>query len=78
MKKYRDLVLEIMKDPEEATEYLKSSLDDYFIDGNLEALLTAIKSVAKTQGGMTELAKKTSLNRQSLYACSLGWGFSPR
>jgi probable addiction module antidote protein len=67
MKKYRDLVLEMMKDPEESTEYLKSSLDDYFIDGNLEALLTAIKTVAKAQCGMTELSKKTSLNRQSLY-----------
>jgi len=55
MKKYRDLVLEMMKDPEESTEYLKSSLDDYFIDGNLEALLTAIKTVAKAQCGMTEI-----------------------
>jgi len=67
MKKYRDLVVEIMKDPEEATEYLKSSFDEYSIDGDIEALLTAIKSVAKAQGGMTELAKKTNLNRQALY-----------
>ncbi len=56
-----------MRDPNEASEYLKASLDEYEKDGNIEAFLIAIRTVADAQGGITELAKKTELNRQSLY-----------
>ena len=56
-----------MHDPQEATEYLRVSLDEYEVDGNLEAFLLALRSVVEAQGGMTEFARKTSLNRQSLY-----------
>ncbi|MEW6663809.1 MAG: addiction module antidote protein [Thermodesulfobacteriota bacterium] len=56
-----------MEDPEEATEYLTASLDGYEGDGNMEAFLLALRTVIDAQGGMTELARKTSLNRQNLY-----------
>lgn len=56
-----------MQDPNEASEYLKASLDEYKKDGNIEAFLIAIRTVADAQGGITELARKTELNRQSLY-----------
>ena len=67
MRNYRNFVKETMKDPNEASEYLKASLDEYEKDGNIEAFLIAIRTVADAQGGITELARKTELNRQSLY-----------
>lgn len=67
MRNYRDFVIETMKDTNEAAEYLSSSLEEYFDDGNLEAFLTAVRSVAEAQGGISGLAKKTELNRQTLY-----------
>ncbi len=67
MRKYREFVTEIMNDPAEAAEYLRASLSEYSDDGNLEAFLTAVRSVADARGGIAELAKKTELNRQTLY-----------
>ena len=58
---------ETMQDPQEATEYLKISLEEYEEDSNLEAFLLALRTVVEAQGGMTEFARKTALNRQSLY-----------
>ena len=67
MRNYRDFVTETMKDSTEAAEYLRSSLEEYSADGNLEAFLAAIRSVAEAQGGIAGLAKKAELNRQTLY-----------
>ena len=67
MRSYRGFVKETMQDPYEATEYLKASLDAYEQDGNLEAFLLSLRTVVDAQGGMTELARKTALNRQNLY-----------
>jgi len=67
MRAYRDFLIEKMRDPEEAAEYLKCSLDAYFEDGNTEAFLTAVRTVAEARGGMTALSKQTELNRQTLY-----------
>ena len=67
MRSYRELVTETMQDPQEATEYLKISLEEYEQDSNLEAFLLALRTVVEAQGGMTEFARKTALNRQSLY-----------
>lgn len=67
MRTYRELVAQTIQDPCEATEYLKASFEAYEQDGNLEAFLLALRSVVEAQGGMTELSRKTTLNRQSLY-----------
>lgn len=67
MRTYRELIQDTMRDPQEATEYLRVSLDEYEQDGNLEAFLLALRSVVEARGGMTEFARETSLNRQSLY-----------
>ena len=67
MRTYREFIKDVMHDPQEATEYLCVSLDEYEQDGNLEAFLLALRSVIEAQGGMTEFARKTALNRQSLY-----------
>ena len=67
MRDYRDFVLEKMKDPQEAAEYLRHSLDEYVKDGNTEAFLLAVRTVAEAQGGMTKLSRHAELNRQTLY-----------
>ena len=60
MRTYRECIQETMRDPHEATEYLRVSLDEYEQDGNLEAFLLALRSVVEAQGGMTACARKTS------------------
>jgi len=67
VRNYRNFVTETMNDPNEATEYLKASLEEYASDGDLEAFLTALRTVVDAQGGISELARKTELNRQTLY-----------
>ena len=65
---YRNYLIEELKnDKEEAKEYLKAAIEEYSLDGNIEAFLLALHTVAKARGGVTNLAKESNLNRQSLY-----------
>lgn len=61
------MVKEFVEDPEEASEYLRVSLEEYEEDGNLDAFLKAIRTVADARGGIAKLAEETKLNRQHLY-----------
>lgn len=54
---------EALKDPAEAAEYLTAALED----GAPEGFLLALRTVADARGGMGQLAKAASLNRESLY-----------
>jgi probable addiction module antidote protein len=56
-----------LQDNEEVFSFLEAALEEYEEDGDIKALMSAIQRVAEVQGGMTELARKTSLNRQNLY-----------
>ena len=47
--------------------YLEVALEEYQINRNAQAFFMAFKEAAKAQGGLTELAKKSNLNRQNLY-----------
>jgi probable addiction module antidote protein len=67
MRSFRELVTDHVQEPSEALEYLKASLELFDQDGDLDAFLTAIRTVAETKGGMTKLAQETNLNRQHLY-----------
>ncbi|MBN2325522.1 MAG: putative addiction module antidote protein [Candidatus Omnitrophica bacterium] len=53
--------------PEEIEGFLETVLEEYEKDPDEGALLMALRQVAKAKGGMTELAKKTNLSRESLY-----------
>ncbi len=53
--------------PEEVEGFLQTVLEEYEKDPDEGALLSALRQVAKANGGMTELAKKTNLSRESLY-----------
>jgi probable addiction module antidote protein len=60
---YDDELMEALKDPEEAAEYLNAAL----ADPNQEVFLLALRDVIAARGGMSELSRKATLNRVSLY-----------
>ena len=64
---YHDELIASLKDPAEAYGYLQVAIEEYQIDNDAEALLVALRNIADAQGGMTELARRTHLNRQNLY-----------
>jgi len=64
---YEEELLEDLKDPEEAQAYLEAAFESYEEDGDTEAFLLAMRDVAEAQGGIGELAKRTSISRQHLY-----------
>ncbi|MEZ5691626.1 MAG: putative addiction module antidote protein [Rickettsiales bacterium] len=61
---FKEVCNELLKDPKYAAVYLEECL----ASGDTELFTLALKHVADARvGGMTELAKKTSLGRQNLY-----------
>src|SRR3970282_2896750 len=60
---YQSNLLEALKDPTEAVEYLNAALED----GEPELFLLALRKVVDSYGGMGKLAATTSLNRENLY-----------
>jgi len=67
IKKFDDYLIKSLKDPREARAYLNVALEEYEKDHNTEAFLLALRDVTEAQGGLSNLAKKTKLNRQNLY-----------
>lgn len=62
-KSYRDELLESLRDPQEAMEYLNAALEE----DDHEVFLLALRNVAEAHGGMAQLAERAKLNRESLY-----------
>ncbi|MDD3146183.1 MAG: putative addiction module antidote protein [Candidatus Riflebacteria bacterium] len=61
-KDHQKSLLETLKDPREAAAYLNAALEE---DDN-ELFLLALKNVVKASG-VTNIARKTHLNRENLY-----------
>jgi len=60
---YQEDLIEALKDPAEAAAYLNAAIED----GDREVFLLALRNVAQAHGGMTSVANKAHLNRESLY-----------
>src|SRR3972149_356591 len=60
---YQEDLIEALKDPKEAAAYLNAAIEE----GDREVFLLALRNVAQAHGGMSVLAKKTRLKRESLY-----------
>ena len=61
---YQTYLIESLRDPQEALEYLNAAL----MDEDERIFLLALKNVLEAQGGdMTTLAKEAQLNRENLY-----------
>ena len=63
VKNYKKHLLKQLKKPKEAAAYLNAALQD----DDPHAFLLALRDIAEAQGGMTQLAKETTLNRENLY-----------
>ena len=61
-KSYHDSLINDLKNPKEAAEYINAA----FEEDNLDTLLLALRDVAEAQG-MSTISKKAKLNRVSLY-----------
>ena len=60
---YKDDLLKALTDPEEVREYLNAALEDE----SPEVFLLALRDVVEANSTMSELAKATNRNRESLY-----------
>lgn len=65
-KNYDAALLDALRDPEEAAAYLAASLEDTNAPDSEQLFLMALKNVAIAHG-MTQLARKANLGRESLY-----------
>jgi len=66
--KFREyLADDLNRDPEKVSVYLAVALDEYEKDGDLGALLLALRTIAEAKGRISDLARKTHLSRQNLY-----------
>lgn len=63
IKDYQEDLIESLKDPREAAEYLNAAIED----GDKEVFLLAMRNVILAHGGMAAIAKKARMNRESLY-----------
>lgn len=60
---YYEYLIESLKDPKRAAAYLDAALEE----GDPKLFLFALRNVAKAQGGLLKLSKRTKLNRANLY-----------
>lgn len=60
---YQKDLIESLKDPCEAAEYLNAAIEE----GDRALFLLALRNVAEANGGMAAIAEKASLSRESLY-----------
>jgi len=60
---YRESLLEALRSPDEAAQYLNACLED----GDARVFLLALRDVAEAHGGIRALSRTSRLNRESLY-----------
>lgn len=64
---FNERMVEMLKDPEEAQAFLEVVLEEYEKDPDPQALMFALRDIAKAQGGIGKLAKTTRVSRPHLY-----------
>lgn len=66
LRNYDEWLIKSLEDPEEAQLYLQAAFEEYRKDRDLDILMHSIWAYAKAQG-VSNLAKKSKINRQNLY-----------
>ena len=56
----------LANDPEEAIDYLQLTLEEYVIDGDLPFFLKELRVFIESQGGVSELSKRTGIETETL------------
>lgn len=65
-RKWRDILIEQLDaDPTAAIEFLQAVMEDYQVFGNPAAVVSAVQAVVEAQGGVAEVAKRTSMDPQT-------------
>ena len=64
---FKDYILSKLKDPKEAREYLREAYNRSLEDGNGAVFQLALRDVAEAHGGVSWLAKKSGMPRESVY-----------
>ena len=59
MRTYREYLIDIFTDRDEAIGHLQVALEDYQTHGNTDTFLFLLETVVEAQGGIAELAKQT-------------------
>lgn len=60
---YQEDLIEALRDPRKAASYLNAAIEE----SDRAVFLLALRNVAEAHGGMTRIARKARLNRESMY-----------
>ena len=60
---YEEELMQWLQDPENAAAYLTAAIEE----GDRKGFLLALRNVAQARGGMSLVAEKANLGRESLY-----------
>ncbi len=66
MRTYREYLIDIFADRDEAIAHLQVALEDYQTHGNIDIFLFLLETVVEAQGGIAKLAKQTDTKPQIL------------
>ncbi len=58
---WHEFLIEELANREKAMSYLKVSLEEYLIDGDIHFFLKGIRNVVEAQGGISEVAKRAGM-----------------
>lgn len=64
---FDDYLADKLKDDRFAQDFLNGIIKDYYEDNDKELFLACLKDFVMLRGGMTEISRKTKINRQHLY-----------
>ncbi|MYB96080.1 helix-turn-helix domain-containing protein [Candidatus Poribacteria bacterium] len=66
-RKWREIVIEqLAANWDEALDYIQFAMEEYQVDGDTEVFLLALYTFVESQGGVAEVAKRTSMDPQTL------------
>ncbi|MCY3553525.1 MAG: hypothetical protein OXN27_11955 [Candidatus Poribacteria bacterium] len=78
MGNWREYQIErLAKDREAAIDYLQLTLEEYLIDGDLPFFLKGLQTFVESQGGVSELSKRTNIEPE-IFLDVLSNGNAPR
>ena len=70
MKKYRTwreyLIKQLAANWDEAFDYIQFAIEEYQVDGDTAVLLLALETFIASQGGVEEIAKRTTMSPETL------------
>ena len=67
-RKWREIVIEQLADQtgDAALDYIQFAMEEYQVDRDTEVFLLALYTFVESQGGVTEVAKRTGMDPQTL------------